>query len=68
MSTVEQHIHTTEVRAEILSIMNQVRFLDMSAHSSLTAQSTIHSLASGVFGPDVARIAADRVIDCLMYL
>lgn len=64
----DEAIHVISVRHEILNIMSRLRFLDLSAYSREAAQQVIKGLATGTYGLDVARIAAERVIDCLMWL
>lgn len=64
----DEQLFTSQLRSEILIIMNRLRFIDLSTHSKQGAQDVIRSMASGLCGDDVDRIAADRVIDCLMWL
>lgn len=61
-----QHVHN--VRNEIYCIMHNLLFMDLTGYTTLRAREAILHAASGSYGVDVARIAADRVIDCLMWL
>jgi hypothetical protein len=64
----EEKEHVLNVRNEVYCIMHNLLFVDLTGYTQLRARDAILSAASGVYGQDVARIAADRVIDCLMWL
>jgi hypothetical protein len=64
----EEKEHVLNVRNEIYCIMHNLLFMDLTGYSVLQAQGAILRATSGCYGQDTARIAADRVIDCLMWL
>lgn len=70
MGTIEETAHINRVRHLISLIHSRMATLDLTASSKAHAQATIRAVAKAVnpYGDELATIAANRVIDCLMWL
>lgn len=60
--------HRADVRQAVFVIMHNLIYLDTTGMSVGEIQLRIHEFVPTAYGTDVARIASERVIDCLMYL
>jgi len=63
----EEREHVYQVRQAIFVIMHNLIYLDTREMDLEQIRAKVNEFVTYAHGADVARIAADRVIDCLMF-